>query len=37
MARKAGISIEIDRLTNSIVNAISGDVLETEFHLVNRK
>ncbi len=37
MARKKGIDIEIDRLTNSIVNALSGDVLETEFHKVSKK
>jgi len=37
MARKAGIDIEIDRLTNSIVNTISGDILETEFHKFSKK
>lgn len=37
MARKLGIEIEIDRLTNSIVNVISGDILETEFHKVTGK
>ena len=37
MARKSGIEIEIDKLTNSIVNVISGDILQTEFHKVNKK
>lgn len=36
MARKTGIEIEVDRLTNSIVNVISGDVLETEFHKLGK-
>ena len=37
MAKKREIDVEIDRLTNSIVNVISGDVLETEFHIVSKK
>ncbi len=37
MARKAGIDIEIDRLTNSIVNTISGDILVIEFQKVSNK
>jgi hypothetical protein len=37
MVRKVGISIEIDRLTNSIVNAITGDILETEFHRIGKR
>ena len=31
MTRKKGVEIEIDRLTNSIINVISGDVFDTEF------
>ena len=37
MAGKQEVDIEIDRLTNSIVNAFSGDVFETEFHKVSKK
>jgi hypothetical protein len=37
MAKKSGINIEIDRLTNSILNALSGDVFDTEFHRVSKK
>ena len=37
MTRKKGIDIEIDRLTNSIINVISGDVFDTEFHKVTKK
>ena len=37
MRKKSYINIEIDRLTNSIVNVISGDVFETEFHRVTKK
>lgn len=37
MRKKSYINVEIDRLTNSIVNIISGDVLETEFHRVTKK
>jgi len=29
---KREVSVEIDKLTNSIENAISGDVFDTEFH-----
>ena len=31
MGRKKGIDIEIDKLTNSIVNVISNEVFQTEF------
>jgi hypothetical protein len=34
---KQEVTIEIDRLTNSIVNALSGDVFETEFHKVYKR
>ena len=34
MTRKKGVEIEIDRLTNSIVNVISGEIFETEFQKV---
>ena len=37
MGRKKGIDIEIDRLTNSIVNVISGEVFETVFSTVGDK
>ncbi len=37
MVRKQAVDIEIDRLTNSIVNALSGDVFDTEFHKVSKK
>jgi hypothetical protein len=30
------ISVEIDKLTNSIENAISGDVFDTEFHRLTK-
>ncbi len=36
MARKQEVDVEIDRLTNSIVNALSGDVFDTEFHKVSK-
>lgn len=32
--RSKGVSVEIDKLTNSIVNRISGEVFPTEFALV---
>lgn len=31
------ISIHIDRLTNSIINVVSGDVFDTEFHALRAK
>ncbi len=37
MTRKTVVDIEIDRLTNSIINALSGDVFDTEFHKVSKK
>ena len=37
MGRKKGIDIEIDKLTNSIVNVISGEVFETVFNTVGGK
>lgn len=37
MRKKSYINVEIERLTNSIVNVISGDILETEFHRVTKK
>ncbi len=37
MARKNEVNIEIDSLTNSIVNVISGEVFETEFSRVSKK
>ena len=37
MTRKTRVEIEIDRLTNSIVNVISGDIFDTEFHRVTKK
>lgn len=37
MGRKKGIDIEIDKLTNSIVNVISGEVFQTEFSKVTGK
>jgi hypothetical protein len=37
MGHKKAVDIEIDRLTNSIVNAISGEVFETEFNKVSKK
>jgi hypothetical protein len=35
--RKKEVSIEIDKLTNSITNVISGEVFETEFSKVSKK
>ena len=37
MKQKKHIDIEIDRLTNSIVNVISGEVFQTEFARVKAK
>ena len=37
MARKNEVNIEIDSLTNSIVNVISGEVFETEFSRLTKK
>jgi len=37
MGRKKGIDIEIDKLTNSIINVISGEIFETEFNKVSKK
>ena len=37
MSKKRYIDIEIDKLTNSIVNIISGEVFETEFSKVSSK
>lgn len=37
MGRKKGIDIEIDKLTNSIVNAVTSEVFETEFAKVTSK
>lgn len=37
MGRKKGIDIEIDKLTNSIVNVISGEIFQTEFSKVTSK
>ncbi len=34
---KKEVSVEIDKLTNSIVNVISREVFETEFQRVERK
>ena len=36
MRNKSYIDVEIDKLTNSIVNVLSGDVLKTEFHRVKK-
>lgn len=36
MAKKRGIDIEIDKLTNSIKNVITGEIFETEFNPVKR-
>jgi hypothetical protein len=33
---KREVSVEIDKLTNSIENAISGDVFDTEFHRLTK-
>lgn len=35
MTRKKPVDIEIDKLTNSIVNIISGEIFETEFSRVS--
>ncbi|MEO6882420.1 MAG: hypothetical protein ABI199_00195 [Bacteroidia bacterium] len=35
-ARKKEVNIEIDKLTNSIENVLSGDVFDTEFHKVSK-
>ncbi len=37
MRKNSYINVEIDQLTNSIINVISGDVFETEFHIVRKK
>lgn len=37
MGRKKGIDIEIDKLTNSIINVISGEEFQTEFSKVTGK
>lgn len=37
MARKQHVDIEIDKLTNSIENRITGEVFETEFSRVKSK
>ena len=37
MARKQHVNIEIDKLTNSIVNAITSEIFETEFSKVTSK
>ncbi len=37
MGRKNGIDIEIDKLTNSIVNAVTSEVFETEFAKVTSR
>jgi hypothetical protein len=37
MARKTEVSIEIDKLTNSIENVITGEIFETEFSKVSKK
>ena len=37
MARKKHIDIEIDKLTNSIENVITGEVFQTEFSEVTSK
>jgi hypothetical protein len=37
MVHKKHVDIEIDKLTNSIVNVISGEVFETEFSRVTSK
>lgn len=34
---KREVSVEIDKLTNSIVNVISGEVFETEFQKASKK
>jgi hypothetical protein len=35
-AIKKEVSVEIDKLTNSIGNAISGDVFDTKFHRLTK-
>lgn len=37
MGGKKSINIEIDKLTNSIVNVISGEIFQTEFSKVTSK
>ena len=37
MARKKHLDIEIDKLTNSIENVITGEVFQTEFSEVSSK
>ena len=37
MTQKRAVNIEIDKLTNSIVNAVSGEVFETVFGRTTRK
>ena len=37
MAKKKQVDIEIDKLTNSIVNAVTGEVFQTEFAPVTKK
>ncbi|MGB3947307.1 MAG: hypothetical protein WBM13_04955 [Bacteroidia bacterium] len=37
MARKQHVDIEIDKLTNSIENVITGEIFETEFSKVTSK
>ena len=37
MARKKHLDIEIDKLTNSIENVITGEVFQTEFSEVTGK
>ena len=37
MASKKHVDIEIDKLTNSIENVITGEVFETEFNRVSSK
>ncbi len=37
MKSKREVSVEIDKLTNSIENAISGDVFDTELHRLTKK
>jgi len=35
--KKREVAVEIDKLTNSIENAVTGEVFETEFRLVSKK
>lgn len=37
MIRKKILDIEIDKLTNSIINVVTGEVFETEFSKVTLK